>query len=991
MKKYIVLLLFLAGCLPLAFAQTGIPFFRNFTSQEYGAHNRNFDVVCDSTGTPYFANFEGIIYFNGAQWNKILTPGISRITKLHIDHTGRIWAGGYNYIGWIDCEPNGTPILHSLLSDKDIPEEKRIGEVLDIQENGNTLTFSATNYQAIYIIGKEELSIEQTGDASANTQFLQLNAHSSLRLPDNTFIESEGNNGIIGYDAQGNRLFQITEENGLCSNTINRITFDGQGKIWGATDNGVFSIQWPSFFTHFTPNEGLKGEVICVARHQHTLYAGTLHGLFRFDKNKQQFVPMPDMTQSCWQLTIGTDGTLYAATSKGVYAIKNEKAIQKQNDIYTLSIAFNPQNPEIRYSGEMDGVYRTTSKGKKKIADIEQATKMEFAQESLWIETLYGEIYQIDNKLHITQRENGNSRLYISPEKEVFVLNIEGYSKIDNTTLNGQATPMAKNDEGSDWWPGFAAHTPSGNEKWVVNGSGRGIHVLTENKLNTQKTEQLLPLNNYIVRTLYLEDNNHAWIGGDFGLIHINLTAKDGAYRHTPDVFIRSIVLNRDSVYFGGYNQDLALFTDLIQNAVFPSNINNFEFQFSTNTDNINTNANYIQYAYYLEGYEQNWSAWQTASGKEYTNLSHGNYIFHIKTKDAFGRESEEKSYAFRIEKPIYLTWYAIVCYIALGIALVLAFVRWRIQALQKEKERLEEIVKSRTAEVVRQRDEIVEKSERLEKALGELKEAQDQLIRQEKAAMMGKLTGGLIDRILNPLNYIINFSHLSILLLKDMKEDIEDEEENISEDNYEDMQEILSMMDTHLSKIEEHGNSTSRILKAMEEMLADHRINLVPTDINHLCVSNLNVLKEYYKKEIEEMNIRVLFHPQEDTPLVEADKIQLGKSILSMLQNCIYAVRKKWEKQPYEAEISLSIGQEEDNSIAIRIRDNGIGIEKGILDKIFDPFFTTKTTSEAAGVGLYLSREIILSHHGTLGVKSEKDIYTEFTIKLNRYHGDEQ
>ena len=96
MKKYIVLLLFLAGCLPLAFAQTGIPFFRNFTSQEYGAHNRNFDVVCDSTGTPYFANFEGIIYFNGAQWNKILTPGISRITKLHIDHTGRIWAGGYN-------------------------------------------------------------------------------------------------------------------------------------------------------------------------------------------------------------------------------------------------------------------------------------------------------------------------------------------------------------------------------------------------------------------------------------------------------------------------------------------------------------------------------------------------------------------------------------------------------------------------------------------------------------------------------------------------------------------------------------------------------------------------------------------------------------------------------------------------------------------------------------------------------------------------------
>ena len=66
-----------------------------------------------------------------------------------------------------------------------------------------------------------------------------------------------------------------------------------------------------------------------------------------------------------------------------------------------------------------------------------------------------------------------------------------------------------------------------------------------------------------------------------------------------------------------------------------------------------------------------------------------------------------------------------------------------------------------------------------------------------------------------------------------------------------------------------------------------------------------------------------------------------------------------------------------------LKIHDNGIGIEEKILSKIFDPFFTTKTTDEAAGVGLYLSREIIQNHGGDISVQSVKDEYTEFTITL--------
>ena len=70
-------------------------------------------------------------------------------------------------------------------------------------------------------------------------------------------------------------------------------------------------------------------------------------------------------------------------------------------------------------------------------------------------------------------------------------------------------------------------------------------------------------------------------------------------------------------------------------------------------------------------------------------------------------------------------------------------------------------------------------------------------------------------------------------------------------------------------------------------------------------------------------------------------------------------------------------------DTTTIVIRDNGIDIEDTIINKIFDPFFTTKTTGEAAGVGLYLTHEVIQNYRGDITVKSVKDEFCEFTITL--------
>ena len=76
-------------------AAQGIPFIKNYTSDDYHAHNRNFDVITTDDGSVFIANFEGLLYYNNVEWRIIHTPGITRITVIYKDRNNEIWAGGY--------------------------------------------------------------------------------------------------------------------------------------------------------------------------------------------------------------------------------------------------------------------------------------------------------------------------------------------------------------------------------------------------------------------------------------------------------------------------------------------------------------------------------------------------------------------------------------------------------------------------------------------------------------------------------------------------------------------------------------------------------------------------------------------------------------------------------------------------------------------------------------------------------------------------------
>lgn len=302
-----------------------------------------------------------------------------------------------------------------------------------------------------------------------------------------------------------------------------------------------------------------------------------------------------------------------------------------------------------------------------------------------------------------------------------------------------------------------------------------------------------------------------------------------------------------------------------------------------------------------------------------------------------------------------------------------------------KRKEYLAREVEERTREIRSERDAVQKESEKLAAALEALAEAQDELVRQERMATVGQLTKGLVDRILNPLNYINNFASLTAGLTKDLRANLESEKEQLTKETYEDSIELLDMMGGNLEKISEHGFNTVRIVKAMEELLKERHGGRTLTSINSLCRIAIEKVKKTYEKEIEAHHIRIRFEPLTLSLMMEVSAEQLDQVLVALLKNALYALRKKAEQVCFDPEILFRLNMAGDN-LEITLRDNGTGMDEMLKKKIFAPFFTTKPTGEAAGIGLYICREVIQNHRGTIEVESEKGAYTQFVIRMPVY-----
>jgi signal transduction histidine kinase len=880
-----VLPFYLLTFLPLSLGAQGLPLIRNYTAAEYGGHNRNYDIEMGEDGTVYVANFEGLLYYDRARWRMIHTSNINRVTVVYRDSKNTIWVGGYNYFARLQKQANGTLFLQEICK-KDFFK----GEVLEIFEDEGSLQFVVSDnniYEIKNDAGKSVPTVSLKKRTNANfrigveSQVVSLEAlkqgDDDALLNDITQTEEldgglqvkiKKNHGLIVADAQGRELYTITEDNGLCSNQVAYVAYDGHGVLWGATAHGIFSLELPSVYSYFLPKDGLTGEVHAITAFNGQIYVGCTNGLYVV--SSRHCKRLPDINNICWTLCESRYGLL-AATSSGIYKITQGGTVTRLTSNATTAIFVDGDKV---YAGEPDAVW----------------------------------LYQSNFK----QR-----------------------TKVNDLPL---VTDIRQDAHGGFWFQNVHAQT-IGKDPGKVKAP-----------LDELPKRLLMPISDIEVKAQY-RFNNQIWIGGDEILTVIDNDKKDLAkLTDCRTVRFTSIVMGSDSVLWGGYGDMPKKLQKL------GSDEGNLHFFYALSYAPLSGKT---LYRYKLNN--NKWSAWSDRRNVDFLNLPYGSFTLSVQAQLANGELSEVKTVEFSIAYPLLMRWYMVVLYFILFVYIVFQLFRYRLKRLQKDKIKLEQIVEERTAD---------------------LRNAQSELIRQEKMASVGKLTEGLIDRILNPMNYIINFSKMSNDLLKDLKENINNNKDSMNEDDYEDTLDVLDMLTENLQNVDQYGQNTTRTLKAMEEMLKDRTGGYVAMDLLPVLQQNEKMVNNYFAKEKEQYHIQTIFNLPGDAMPLHGNPDMLSKTIMSLLGNAVYAVVKKYQRSPYTPEVSLT-ATIADSQYILKIHDNGTGIGESTIGKIFDPFFTTKTTAEAAGVGLYLSREIIQNHGGDISVTSVKDQYTEFTITL--------
>ncbi|HAQ64797.1 MAG TPA: hypothetical protein DCR43_02930 [Bacteroidales bacterium] len=274
---------------------------------------------------------------------------------------------------------------------------------------------------------------------------------------------------------------------------------------------------------------------------------------------------------------------------------------------------------------------------------------------------------------------------------------------------------------------------------------------------------------------------------------------------------------------------------------------------------------------------------------------------------------------------------------------------------------------------------------EQTEQTGRELEKARTQLIESERMAALGQLTAGIAHEIKNPLNFINNFSELTIELALELTQELDKLSDQLKPEDKDYLEEITGDIRSNALKINEHGKRADSIVKGMLLHARGQHADILPTDINTVLAEYVNLGYHGMRAQDAGFNIKIDAEYDQTIGMINAIPQNLSRVFLNLINNACYSTNQKkiQLKDAYFPILTVRTKNLAD-FVEIRIRDNGFGIPQAVIDKVFNPFFTTKPPGQGTGLGLSLSYDIITKeHHGTMTVDSVEREYAEFIITI--------
>lgn len=559
--------------------------------------------------------------------------------------------------------------------------------------------------------------------------------------PKNEIVMGLTGAGVLIVDHQGKTLKHISKQNGLFSETTLDVFYDKQSALWIPTGDCISRVEVNEPITYWNSQDGLEGIVIDAQRYRDLLYITTLNTAYRLEGNQIKRIKGMAYEQH-WNMLhfqTSTSDLLLMGSEQGIWEFNghNQRKLIKEGR-HAVSLYQLKSNPNRVIVGWNDGLLslryqQGTWIDEGLIENFEDDIRSIFEDDdgTIWLGTFRhgiakvvpSENWQKPTQIKFYQEDEGipslkNAMVYAYRD-ELLVASEKGFLSYNPTT--DRFEPDCRFGErfcnGNKDVYGFA-ELEDGNlmiTGVITKNSVPGIITMT-NGQGSWFAEPFQKVPEMFAISIYHEPNGVSWLCGSEGLFRYDGKMTKTYHADYPTL-IRKVNLGEDStVFWGESSAPLPILPYKNNSLTFFYSSPDFESQGKT------------EYQHWLVGYENGWSHWAKDTKKEYTNLTEGDYIYQVRAKNIYGKETAVAAFPFSIAPPWYRTIWAYLLY-ALGIVVfTIIIVRFNAKRLQRDKARLSELVSARTAELESQKEEIKSQAESLQKANVQINAQKDQL-----------------------------------------------------------------------------------------------------------------------------------------------------------------------------------------------------------------------------------------------------------------------